>query len=68
MERAPVTVCLLLPDHNIPDWSTKIVFLGEDETTIRSDIKSRHHGLLARVTPFWACGFLFNKLKIIFVR
>lgn len=34
-------ITLLVLDQEIPDWLIKVMFLGEAETAIRSDIKSR---------------------------
>ena len=39
--KAHVTDYLTGADQKIPDWPTKITFLGKAETKIRSGIKSR---------------------------
>ena len=37
----PVTHYFIGVDPNIPDWLVKIMFLGEVEIAMRSDLKSR---------------------------
>lgn len=48
-------------NQKIPHWLITMMFLGEADTTIRSDINL---GLVSwdfsRSDTIWACGFLFN--------
>lgn len=56
MEWAQVTDYLFGTHQKIPDGQTDIAFWEKVEP---AGVKSGF-GALAQVTPFWACGFLFN--------
>lgn len=45
--------------QKIPAWLIKIMFPGETETAIRSNIKSRF-GVMGFQMPFWAFFFFFS--------